>query len=97
MILKCDIDGTQIGSIPADMDGYRFAISLPTITAGRPVTGRHMRCAKKEHLDMTTCTPGLPVSERTLRAFGHHRPSKKVASLKKEGVNFVRDRQRIKH
>ena len=37
---------------------------------------------------MTTCTPGLPVSERALRAFGHHRPSKKGASLRKEGVNF---------
>jgi hypothetical protein len=34
---------------------------------------------------MTTCTPGLPVSERTLRVFGHHRPSKKGASLRKEG------------
>jgi hypothetical protein len=33
--------------------------------------------------------PGLPVSERTLRAFGHHRRSKKGASLRKEGPNFA--------
>ena len=46
-----------------------------TILVIRLVTSRHMRCAKKEHLDMTTGKPGLPVSERTLRAFGHHRPS----------------------
>jgi hypothetical protein len=37
---------------------------------------------------MTTSTPGLPVSERTLRAFGHHRPSIKGASLRKESANF---------
>ena len=37
---------------------------------------------------MTTCTPGLPVSERALWAFGHHRPSKKGASLRKEGAIF---------
>ena len=36
---------------------------------------------------MTTGKPGLPVSERALRVFGHHRPSKKGATLKKEGVN----------
>ena len=41
----------------------------------RPVTGRHMRCAKKEPLDMTTCKPGLPVSERTLRVLGLRRTS----------------------
>ena len=30
----------------------------------RPVTGRYMRCAKREPLDdMTTCTLGLPVSD----------------------------------
>ena len=39
---------------------------------------------------MTTGKPGLPVSERTLRAFGHYRPSKKGASLNKEGANFGR-------
>jgi hypothetical protein len=38
---------------------------------------------------MTTGKPGLPVSERTLRAFGHHRRSKKGASLRKEGANSV--------
>ena len=34
---------------------------------------------------MTTGKPGLPVSEWALRAFGHHRPSKKGVSLRKEG------------
>jgi hypothetical protein len=38
---------------------------------------------------MTTGKPGLPVSERMLRAFGHHRRSKKGASLRKEGANFA--------
>ena len=42
---------------------------------------------------MTTGKPGLPVSERALRVFGHHRPSKKGASLRKEGVNFSRARR----
>ena len=42
------------------------------IVPGRLVTSRHMRDArKKEHLDMTTGKPGLPVSERTLQVFGH--------------------------
>jgi hypothetical protein len=41
---------------------------------------------------MTTGKPGHPVSERTLRVFGHHRLSKKGASLRKESVNFSRAR-----
>ena len=42
----------------------------------RLVTSRHMRCAgKKEHLDMMTGKPGLPVSEQTLRVFGLRRTS----------------------
>jgi hypothetical protein len=51
-----------------------------------------MRFVKKENLNMMTCTPGLPVSERTLRVIGRHRHSKKEAPLRKKSVNSVRDK-----
>ena len=44
----------------------KFLTSVLKLAENRPVTGHHMRCAKKEHLNMMTCTPGLPVIEWAL-------------------------------